>query len=223
MVILVIGIVGYGGWYVWNRNQDNNKQEATDSSQESPSSDTTQRQLLPENFVSYQSDEIGISFGYPQEWGQVTLSKGPETEHLIKGSEYLLTFSGNADISAGLKSVDREHNPDLGHGGGAGPLYVYYSEDDDPFNRTTHLSTETTVLYSESYGSYECEGAATILIQKITGNTTYDEIVFFNINKENTATDQSNIDSVCDENDKYIKQDVVSNFEKLRTTITSTE
>lgn len=226
LIAIVLGIVGFGGYHVWNQNVDD-ETEVTETSHNKVDSSQQEDNIVtkadsdsvPAGFVEYSNSELNIMFAYPESWGEVVAELGSETDHLIKGNEYLLSFSDNENISAGLKSNDWEHDPLLGHGGGTGALYYSDRLDNgvDYQSILYHVDNKQTKLFSEPYGAYECEGAATVLVQRILGNDQYDTITFFHIDETRPVGDPS--DLVCEEYKDHISNEVVSSMEALSSTI----
>lgn len=68
-----------------------------------------------------------VVFEYPASWGEAVAENGPETDHLIAGSEKLITFSQNPNVRAGYQTTDWEHDPELGHDGLLYPGFLDFS------------------------------------------------------------------------------------------------
>ena len=217
LIILVVSFIGFAGWYVYDANKDKPTDESTSETKKSPKTDSDSDQV-PDGYVVFKSKVVGTTFAYPKEWGNANLSEGPESSHLIKGSEYEIEFSGNANVTAGFSSKDREHDPEKGHGG---MLYAgayvnsqfSYADVKAYVSVTEHQNTASTTLFSGPLMSLGCEGVGTVLIQKIEGNTTYGSIAFLYFDKKIDFNKPD--DTLCDNYKNYISQANVDVLKKL--------
>lgn len=78
IVIVVVGLLGAVGWLVYGKQksqQDSNKTEATQPTATERTDESQQKLQIPEGFAEYRSDELGLRFIYPKEWGN------PETSN----------------------------------------------------------------------------------------------------------------------------------------------
>jgi hypothetical protein len=74
LIIVVIGLVGLSGWFVWNKNKSaDQKMTANTSQKDSAKGDeddkTKAPYVKPENYTSYSKAELNFSLAYPTEWG----------------------------------------------------------------------------------------------------------------------------------------------------------
>ncbi len=70
IVILVAGL-GFAGWRVYDL-QNKNDILSKNTSQPEVKTETAK---VPEGYVEYKNNELGISFAYPKEWGQATFGE----------------------------------------------------------------------------------------------------------------------------------------------------
>lgn len=95
---VVVIIVGFGGYYVWNQNQDDSstKNEEVSNADSATNDDTADDKTkdrassTPEGWVEYESKELGFSFAYPEEYGGVNedSSYGSENENALRYTFY---------------------------------------------------------------------------------------------------------------------------------------
>jgi hypothetical protein len=104
LTLLIMGAIGYGAWYFANQKSDTTQSDK-------PASITTEETktdavMVPANFIKYENKELGVSFSYPKEWGDVTL--GPaKTKPQYSSTDYKqLTFT-----SQNLVDIDIVQGP----------------------------------------------------------------------------------------------------------------
>ena len=78
LIVLILCVVGFAGYTVWNDNQDDDseqtdtvQQESTQQSVEQPSDPSEEAPSIPEGWVKYENEELGISFNHTSEWGNI--------------------------------------------------------------------------------------------------------------------------------------------------------
>lgn len=109
-LVVVLAIIGFTGWRVWKVRQDSQKytESSNNSSAKSLSNKKTeQKSTIPDGFVEYTSDEYGIKFAYPKEWGNVSVQKWDgystftyEQPPKTAGTySVTLSFSSNKEVS----------------------------------------------------------------------------------------------------------------------------
>lgn len=87
LAIVVVALLGFGGWYAWQAKNNPN------STQSPPS-----KQNMTAKVSDYTSTELGLSLRYPTEWGVATLSEGPLSKYQ-SGKYRQLSFSKATNIS----------------------------------------------------------------------------------------------------------------------------
>lgn len=148
VLVLIIAVLSY---FLYDAKADSGKitYVQNDQSQSEQSSDKSAQENAS-SLAEYRNDEYGFEFSYPKEWGEATLTDGPETAHLVKGSEKLIKFSGNPNVSAGFKSSDWEHDPNMGHGGMAYPGFNGF----DQFISNTKEYISAKNIYTDTGTSF---------------------------------------------------------------------
>ncbi len=72
LIVVVIGVVGFAGWYVWSRNKtiDNTPQQNRDNDATTEENDEFNKNDLdiPEGWVEFKNNELGIKFIHPDNW-----------------------------------------------------------------------------------------------------------------------------------------------------------
>lgn len=77
LILVVFGLVGFAGWYVYqNRAKSESKAQQTSHEQAASeqANDTTSTKL-PANFVQYENRDYGLKFQYPKAWGSPTIDR----------------------------------------------------------------------------------------------------------------------------------------------------
>lgn len=127
-LILILSIVGFTGWRVWQVRQDNKKSAnqsdgvSQSMSNSKPKEKTEDKNKLPDGFVEYTNQEYGFKFAYPKEWGEVAVQKEPGYTTYTYDSEpkstgaygLLMSFSLNKDVAASMYNSKLVSGP---HGG----------------------------------------------------------------------------------------------------------
>jgi hypothetical protein len=127
LVVLVLAVAGVVGWWAWDRVQKNSEKsgDSSSSSAEEEADNLSTRGTAdtvgtaPEGYTLYQNTDFQIQFAYPTEWGTVsTVWPWCQTQgHLTSGGGIVMSFSANAFVQAGIRTVDWQHDPAYGHGG----------------------------------------------------------------------------------------------------------
>ena len=107
LILVIVGLIGGAGYYVYKAQQNTN--ETLDNTGNSEiaaqkKQKKTEEKQIPEGFVEYKNEELGFSFVYPEEWGEVLLKEKAGE----KGSEAVLKFSNENAIAGKLRTVNFE-------------------------------------------------------------------------------------------------------------------
>lgn len=108
LILVIIGLLGVSGYYVFNakKNADKSLNNAASQEQKLVSSSTKQGE--------YQNKDFGFKFEYPKEWGAVkTVSSEGE-----RGVAYSLTFANKENYYAAFTTKDYYQASPEGRGGG---------------------------------------------------------------------------------------------------------
>lgn len=237
IVLLVVGVIGFVGWRLYDMSQAAREDASYGpSSQESVNQTEDESDMtIPDGFKTYESKDIGVAFAYPEAWGDVVLNPGPETSHLVNGSEYELKFSGTKAVFAGVRSSDWEHDQAKGHDGGfsaSGSIPPDYDEYLKNISAVTYVNDENSLLVSTAFGGIGCNAVGELLLHKLTGNATYQDIAFLYLDKiydpESSTFDKetgqwSNGDptAICNEATykNYISAEHAAELKKVNATI----
>jgi hypothetical protein len=221
-LILIFAVVGFTGWRVWEARKDAKKQLESGSSQQATKTEPkNEESKVPEGYTLYENKDLGFKFSYPKEWGEAKTSAGPETGHLIKGSEFTISFTKNDNVTAGVVSKDWKHDPNLGHGGQvyAGAYSgISYAELTKYGGTTTQQKDDMSFIVSQGISGVSCIGAGNILVHSLDGNKTYPAIAFLYFDKKNSGQ-TSPEEAICEKYKEYISQAHVDELKKISTTI----
>lgn len=109
IVVAVVAIVGVGGWYVYQMNTKATNNSETMKNADVGQSENDKETTLPEGYVRYENEKIGISFAYPQVWGEVEDKLYTKNEqNTAQGKLYEVNFSKNDNILAAAKTSDHQ-------------------------------------------------------------------------------------------------------------------
>jgi hypothetical protein len=187
LLLILVGIIGFTGWKVYDANKSASNTDSSAPAKANNVAVTPPTQAtIPEGFVEYKNDELGFKFAYPKEWGEVKVEPGAETDHLVSGSEYQLSFSLNASVTAGLKSKDWKHDPNAGHGGivrAAGYTDSTLAQLTQEGSMVAKHNTEDSFITSGSILGVGCLGVGNVLVHNL-GNGTYPSIAFLYFDKK---------------------------------------
>lgn len=101
-ILLILLVIGLGGFAAWRYFDARDKSSGSQNDTNQQMSDE-----IPEGFVLYENKEAGLSFAYPEEWGEVKLIKQAKDE-LLSGKDYYLEFSNEKRMNATLRTPDWE-------------------------------------------------------------------------------------------------------------------
>lgn len=146
--VLLLGVIAGLSYLLSQSNNDTNNNEAVVTQSEDVS-DQQNVVTVNSELLEY-SDDRGIRFAYPATWGEFVVVQGSETDHLINGFEYSISFDGNQNVVAGYRSSDWEHDPNLGHDGLVSPGVINFAEHRDNVNSYLDQSN----VYRDSDGEY---------------------------------------------------------------------
>jgi hypothetical protein len=233
LLLLLIGIIGFTGWRVYDAQKKTSKTlDNAANSQNDVKAETKKpaaAMVVPEGFVEYKNQELGFQFAYPKEWGEAKTEKGPETPHLANGSEYKISFTSNSEVTAGVQSKDWKHREDLGHDGNPEDATSYVSPNlisDDSLGDKKFTAPEG-VIYGTGIAGIGCSGAGYILQHVLNGNETYPYIAFLYFEKRQPeiVVDKDNPSAqpaldVCDTYHNYLTTEHLDQLKQIFKTIT---
>jgi hypothetical protein len=68
LVVVIIAILGFGGWFVWHKNQNTPKNQPATTNTKSPAKDSSKTADLTANWATYTNAKYGLSYKYPSDW-----------------------------------------------------------------------------------------------------------------------------------------------------------
>jgi type II secretory pathway pseudopilin PulG len=122
LIVLILSVVGFAGFTVWN-NQQSDEAELIETSQiEQKNNEQAQETVdeissIPDGWVLYEDETYGFSFIHPETWGELSAVKSDQYD----GVYYGLSFSEN-DVYGSVVGSDRTYvgSP---RGGGLGEIF----------------------------------------------------------------------------------------------------
>jgi hypothetical protein len=104
LIIAALGIIGFAGWRVYKANQEAPQAPNNNSAEQSKT--TPQEETIPQGWEKYENKDLGFSFAYPAEWGEVVQNDGYES---YEGGHYLFSFSENDQFKVAAKTADYKY------------------------------------------------------------------------------------------------------------------
>lgn len=93
IVLAVIGLFGFGGWWIY---QANNKPQSSDSTQTNSKEQSNKENA---DLIEYSNADLGIALEYPKEWGNVITEPGAPSGVLLSFSEnHSVVFGSYAEM-----------------------------------------------------------------------------------------------------------------------------
>ena len=116
LAILLISVIGFGGYYVWNENKSDTPGPQPNNSVLEQSEESTEAEQESSNLITYLDDESGITFEYPREWGDVEQKDVFEfcsqqlnqDRAITAGNSYRLSFTNNSVVKLSASTEDFE-------------------------------------------------------------------------------------------------------------------
>lgn len=183
IIVVVIGLIGFGGWWVY---QANNKPQTSDST----TNNQGQSNEESANLTQYSNTDLGIAFAYPKEWGNVTTEPGAP-------SGILLSFSENHSVVFGSYAEMQNRSMTIydfdGYTKEADKYYFNAGSTKDlitPKAAVTAKNSDVLVVDNDSFGTLKDYFEVGILKSQgysgsdtaglVNVNTTYKGVVFIN-------------------------------------------
>jgi hypothetical protein len=187
VVVLAVLLLG-GGAYAYTKLmvEDEPSTPAQNAVTQTPESAETVDEL-PDGYKLFSNPDLGVSFVYPETWGDVSVAPSDEDErkHNATGTWNVLSFSQNDAVTGGLRSKDWTHN-EVGHDGigQPGAFSLEDSKKSKEFIKpnTIYADTDNEFAYVSICADFcSTEDPRTQLqyTLSISGNDTYDAIEFY--------------------------------------------
>ena len=74
LIVLVLSVIGFSGYYVWNQQQNKESKETETVQQQQDQTGIKQeisenkKVSIPEGWIVYENETLGFSFAHPQDW-----------------------------------------------------------------------------------------------------------------------------------------------------------
>lgn len=104
LILVIVGLIGGVGWYVWDAKKESDKSLNQASSTDISGTTKTSETPTPDGYVKYENKELGISFIYLKEWGDVT-----KTEFDGQGNSDYFAFDKFDGLTVGGLRKDYTH------------------------------------------------------------------------------------------------------------------
>lgn len=180
IVIVVVGLIGTVGWFVYGsqKNRTSNVSTNTQTNQE-PSN---QENVLSE-FIEYENEEFGFEFSYPKSWGE-DVAIEPSYIKSKSGKAYSIVIGSNDKLVAGFKTKDWVALDSNDNSWAAG-FVVYGDCEVGPKAKNVvelHRSDEACVVVRGTevtgQGSYDGKTAQIFLEKKFNDDSPYAGVEF---------------------------------------------
>lgn len=115
LILIIVGIIGGAGWYVWRQSRAESPDDSTSQATPQTSEAETDDSAEPEGceaepgYAVYTNSGPDFCFVYPEDWGSVTLREGPVDAAYEPEGSYLGTFSANEHASFAFIPTDWEY------------------------------------------------------------------------------------------------------------------
>ncbi|HEX8227531.1 MAG TPA: hypothetical protein VF572_06715 [Candidatus Saccharimonadales bacterium] len=86
-IILVLGIIGFSGWFVWQKSAANETAQDT-AAKATPGNKKAapEKYVVPAGFTLYENADHGFKFAYPTKWGEIIKTRNEAVPTLIAES-----------------------------------------------------------------------------------------------------------------------------------------
>lgn len=111
LIVIVVGLIGFTGWYVWqNRDDKKSSSKILETSKTKKSSPLN----APSGWGEYRDDRLSIRFAYPPEWGDISVEElsayttSEKTDSvLVEGAVGHYTGSFSESRNSGWVAIDK--------------------------------------------------------------------------------------------------------------------
>jgi hypothetical protein len=79
-ILVILSLVVFTGWFVWqskNKVNEPARENSNSAVNTDPQKDKDTAQQVPSNWKTYENNEVGFSFRYPPDWGDVSFEVFP--------------------------------------------------------------------------------------------------------------------------------------------------
>lgn len=95
IILLVVGIIGFAGWKVYDAKKSSDK--SYDNASKSDAAIVDKDALEKAKLTEFQSKDLGFTFSYPKDWGDAAIKDGAVVSP-GKGNFKQVTFSKRTDV-----------------------------------------------------------------------------------------------------------------------------
>ncbi len=101
LILVIVGLLGGVGWYVWQNKQDDSSKTNISSSAKDEREDKAQEEVykVPEGYTLYENKELGFKFVYPKVYGNLT--KQPD----VNSIQILESAQPDQQYGAGINGI----------------------------------------------------------------------------------------------------------------------
>lgn len=99
LIIVTLAAIGLAGWTWYQANQT---EEAANNGEETEEAEEDEESNTQEGWTEYRNEELGFTFAYPEEWGEVQVQETTGQ----RGEQYYASFSNNSSISFSGATLD---------------------------------------------------------------------------------------------------------------------
>ncbi len=102
LVAITVAVLGLAGWVLYQNNYGTTEVADTNQEQKQKTETEKEKSNTPEGWTEYRDKELGFSFAYPQEWGEIQVKEDTGSS----GKRYFASFSNNSTVSFSGASLD---------------------------------------------------------------------------------------------------------------------
>jgi hypothetical protein len=104
VIVLILGLVGFGGWFIWNKNQTNGQSNGNGKDAKSINDAGGKEQesyIVPKSYKVYENTELGIKLAYPEVWDAPQMATNANATLAALLSDETIASTGN--VKGGLQ------------------------------------------------------------------------------------------------------------------------
>jgi len=109
-ILAIIVVAGLGGYVYYNLRDEPKSSVKNADTKTNENNSNTLKDSIPDGFIQFKDDKLGVSFYYPEKWGvsETTDAINDEQRQYVAGNAYNITFKNlnNEYVRAGIKSKD---------------------------------------------------------------------------------------------------------------------
>lgn len=205
LILVIVGLLGGTGWYVWNAKENSDKGPSKASYIDTTTTGTKPAPPIPEGYIKYENKELSFSFAYPKDWTTNTLAPDDTKGGAVVSLVSLGQKKAYEDFVALQRQTEGPNSFDLAvsywssinnayaRGGSWIGMKDQYSSLNDYFNDTGAPKHKIDKVTINGTSAYEVElsgfGGQTYGLMFERPNGIY-EFSFINVSDKSQLTDQ---------------------------------